>query len=182
MFDAGSISNIMYLLIHLPSRGELNHSTSDSRNFQKALFLRRIQRKPLFRTARLSTKFQTYNENLAAKLIMRRYAGNKTGVPGELRCSNHVPGCITDGQRGATIPFVYSFECRSYRRNATRHYGPIARTTLHIKGPKLQFNLFRTCLGNGIAITGKTIPPFIEACLIALIANYNYYSSSSIHV
>lgn len=56
--------------------------------------------------------------------------------------------------------FVYSFESRSYR--PPHRDAPIAPTTLHIKGPKLQFNLFRPCLGNGIAITGKTIPPFIE--------------------
>lgn len=80
----------------------------------------------------------------------------------------------------APNPFVYSFECRSYHA-ATRHYGPIARTTLHIKGPKLQFNLFQTCLGNGIAITGKTIPLFMEGCLIEPTANYYYWELCFIH-
>lgn len=115
-----------------------------------------------------------YNENLTVnRWCVATQVGNKT-VSLESRAAAIM--CLAALPMGsmAPNPFVYSFECRSYRHAATRHYGPIARTTLHIKGPKLQFNLFRTCLGNGIAITGKTIPPFIEGCLIALIANYNY--------
>lgn len=113
------------------------------------------------------------NENLTVnRSCVGTQVGNKT-VSQESRAAIMCLAALPMGSM-APNPFVYSFECRSYRHAATRHYGPIARTTLHIKGPKLQFNLFRTCLGNGIAITSKTIPPFIEGCLIALITNYNY--------
>jgi hypothetical protein len=56
---------------------------------------------------------------------------------------------------------------------SVRHTPQWSNTTpLYIKGPKLQFNLFRACLGNGIAITGKTMPPLIEGrfdCIYCLL-------------
>lgn len=89
-------------------------------------------------------------------------------VPGAF-CSylpgNHLPGCVTfyPWSSYSNRPLCAALDHAGLTHSNAAHIArvppsrqAIAPITLHIKASKLQFNLFRTCLGNGIAITSKT--------------------------